>query len=87
MNKEPDEEAYGSGRAGEKPRSPSPSRLLDGKSGGCGLKGVELTSGDLRRVPESGLRVERFTLTAAQKSAAGIVVAPAMKAQTEGSGK
>ena len=28
------------------------------KSGGCAWKAVELTSGDLRHVPESGLRVE-----------------------------
>jgi len=28
------------------------------KSGGCALKVVELTSGDLPFVPESGLRVE-----------------------------
>jgi len=48
---------------------------------------VELTSGDLWRVPESGLRVEQSILTATQKSAAGVVVAQAMKAQTEGSGE
>jgi hypothetical protein len=41
----------------------------------------------LSHVPESGLRVERSTLTVRQKSAAGIVVAQAAKAQTEGSGK
>jgi hypothetical protein len=29
-----------------------------GKSGGCALKAVEGTSGDLPFVPESGLRVE-----------------------------
>jgi hypothetical protein len=28
------------------------------KSGGCALKAVELTSGGLSHVPESGLRVE-----------------------------
>ena len=33
-----------------------------GKSGGCALKAVELTSGDLLRVVESRLRVKRFTL-------------------------
>jgi hypothetical protein len=43
------------------------------KFGGCALKAVELTSGDLFHVPESGLRVERSTLTVGQKSAAGIV--------------
>ena len=57
------------------------------KSGGCALKAVELTSGGLPHVPESGLRVERSTLTVRQESAAGIVVASAAKAQTEGSGK
>lgn len=57
------------------------------KSGGCALKAVELTSGGLLHVPESGLRVEQFTLTVRQKSAAGIVAARAAKAQTEGSGQ
>jgi hypothetical protein len=57
------------------------------KFGGCALKAVELTSGGLLDVPESGLRVERSTLTVRQKSAAGIVVAPAAKAQTAGSGE
>ena len=28
-------------------------KLTGGKSGGCALKAVELTSGDLRHVPES----------------------------------
>ena len=37
-------------------------------------KAVELTSGDLPFVPESGLRVERSILTGRQKSAEGIVV-------------
>ena len=46
----------------------------DRKFGGCARKAVELTSGDLRRVPESGLRGSRGPLTAAQKSAEGIVV-------------
>jgi hypothetical protein len=54
-----------------------------GKSSSYAWKAVELTSGGLRHVPtRSGLRVERFTLTMPQKSAAGIVVAKAMKAQT-----
>jgi hypothetical protein len=57
------------------------------KFGGCALKAVGLTSGGLRHVPEPGLRVERSTLTERQKSAAGIVVASAAKAQTEGSGE
>jgi hypothetical protein len=33
------------------------------KSGGCARKAVELTSGDLPLVPESGLGVERSILT------------------------
>jgi hypothetical protein len=45
-------------------------------------KAVELTSGDLSFVRESGLRVERFILTGRQKSAAGVVVWQRMKAQT-----
>ena len=62
------------------------------KSGGCVRKAVELTSGDLPFVPESGLRVERSILTGRQKSAEGVVVAQAAKAQTvpargNGSGK
>jgi hypothetical protein len=43
------------------------------KSGGCVRKAVELTSGDLPFVPESGLRMERSTLTGRQKSAEGKV--------------
>jgi hypothetical protein len=43
------------------------------KSGGCARKAVELTSGDLPFVPESGLRVERSILTGRQKSAEGVV--------------
>jgi hypothetical protein len=58
-----------------------------GKSGGCAWKAIELTSGDLLHVTKSRLRVERFTLTVQQKSAAGVVVVKAMKAQTAGSGK
>ena len=45
------------------------------KSGGCVRKAVELTSGDLPFVSESGLRVERSILTGRQKSAEGVVVA------------
>ncbi len=37
------------------------------------MKAVELTSGDLRWVPELGLRKPRGDLTAAQKSAEGIL--------------
>ena len=58
-----------------------------GKSGGCAWKAIELTSGGLWHVTESCLRVERFTLTVRQKSAAGVVVAKTMKAQTVGSDK
>ena len=43
------------------------------KFGGCVRKAVELTSGDLPLVPESGLRRKRFLLTGRQKSAEGVV--------------
>ena len=43
------------------------------KSGGGALKAVELTSGDLPLVLDSGLRVERSILTGRQKSAEGEV--------------
>ena len=52
------------------------------KSGGCVRKAVELTSGDLPCVPDSGLRGERSTRTGRQKSAAGVLVRQRMKAQT-----
>jgi hypothetical protein len=52
------------------------------KSGGGAPKAVELTSGDLLFVPESGLRLERSILTGRQKSAEGIVGAKALKART-----
>ena len=52
------------------------------KFGGCVRKAVELTSGDLLFVRESGLRVERFILSGRQKSAAGVVVRQRTKAQT-----
>ena len=38
------------------------------KSGGCVRKAVELTSGDLPLVPDTGLRVERSILGAAEVS-------------------
>ena len=57
------------------------------KFGGCALKAVILITGGLLYVLKSGLRVKRFTLIVRQKSAAGIVDAQALKAQTEGSGK
>ena len=50
------------------------------KFGGCALKAVRLIAGDLLHVPESGLRVEQFTLTVQQKSAEGIVVPRGAKA-------
>jgi hypothetical protein len=43
------------------------------KFGGCAAKAVELTSGDLRRVPQSGLIGPQGPMTAPQKSAEGIV--------------
>jgi hypothetical protein len=52
------------------------------RSGGCVRKAVELTSGDLPFVPESGLRGERSILTGRQKSAAGVLVPQRMKAPT-----
>ena len=52
------------------------------KSGGCARKAVELTSGDLPFVPESGLRGKRFHLTGRQKSAEGVVVRGRTKART-----
>jgi hypothetical protein len=65
----------------------TPIKVAGGKFGGCALKAVGLIAGGLSHVPQSELRVERFTLTVRQKSAAGVVVAPATKAQTEGSGE
>jgi len=52
------------------------------RSAGCARKAVELTSGDLPWVPESGLRVEQSILTGRQKSAAGKVGRELPKAQT-----
>ena len=52
------------------------------KSGGCALKAVELTSGDLLLVRNTGLRVERLILTRRQKSAADKVVRQRTKVQT-----
>jgi len=51
-----------------------------GKFGGCALKTASLIAGDLLHVPESGLRVEQFTLTMRQKSAEGTVVPRGTKA-------
>jgi hypothetical protein len=52
------------------------------KFGGCARKAVELTSGDLPFVPDTGLRLEQSILTGRQKSAAGVVVRRRTKAQT-----
>ena len=52
------------------------------RSGGCVRKAVELTSGDLPFVRESGLRRERSILTGRQKSAEGVIVRRRMKART-----
>jgi hypothetical protein len=52
------------------------------KSGGCALKAVELTSGDLPFVSKSRLRIERLVLTGRQKSADGVVGARVPKART-----
>jgi hypothetical protein len=52
------------------------------KPGGCAPKAVELTSGGLPSVPDSGLRVGCSILTGRQKSAEGIVVVELAKART-----
>ena len=52
------------------------------KFGGCVRKAVELTSGDLLFVPESGLRAPKGALISQQKSAEGILVRQRMKART-----
>ena len=52
------------------------------KSGGCARKAVELTSGDLPFVLDSGLRIERSVLTGRQKSAEGVVGTQVLKART-----
>jgi hypothetical protein len=53
-----------------------------GKSDGRVSKAVELIAGDLLHVSNSRLRVKQFILILQQKSAAGVLVAQAMKAQT-----
>jgi hypothetical protein len=52
------------------------------KSGGRVLKAVELTSGDLPFVLDTGLRVKRFVQTGRQKSAEGVVGTEVLKART-----
>ncbi len=41
------------------------------KFGGCALKAVELTSGDLPLVRDTGLRIERLVLTGRQEVSSG----------------
>lgn len=50
--------------------------------GGCVRKAVELTSGDLLIVPESGLRFEQSNQTGQQKSAEGVLGTEVLKART-----
>jgi hypothetical protein len=50
------------------------------RSGGRVRKAVELTSGDLPSVLDSGLRVERSILTGRQKSAEGVLGTQVLKA-------
>ena len=52
---------------------------LSSRSGGCAAKAVELTSGDLRRVSQSGLAGSREPVIAWQKSAEGIVAGVARR--------
>ena len=52
------------------------------KSGGCVRKAVELTSGDLPLVRDTGLRIGQPVLTGRQKSAAGVLGTEVLKAQT-----
>ena len=52
------------------------------KSGGCALKAVELTSGDLLRVVELTTETAVRQSSAQQKSAEGIVITRVMKART-----
>jgi hypothetical protein len=58
-----------------------------GRSGRCVVKAVELTSGGLPGVLESGLNNSQGVLIAVQESAAGIVQRQRWKAQTERSGE
>jgi len=52
------------------------------KFGGCVRKAVELTSGDLSLVRDTGLRIGQPVLTERQKSAAGVLGTEVLKAQT-----
>jgi hypothetical protein len=62
-------------------------KVWGGRSGRCVVKAVELTSGGLPGVLESGLNGPQGTLTTVQESAAGILGRRRLKAQTERSGK
>jgi len=52
------------------------------KSGGCVRKAVELTSGDLPLVRDTGLRIGQPVLTGRQKSAEGVLGTKVPKART-----
>jgi hypothetical protein len=52
------------------------------KFGGCVRKAVELTSGDLPLVRDSGLRIGQLVLIGRQKSADGISGTKVLKART-----
>ena len=52
------------------------------KSGGCVRKAVELTSGDLPLVRDTGLRIGQPVLTGRQKSAEGVLGTEVLKART-----
>ena len=58
-----------------------------GKSGGRAAKAVGLTSGGLRCVSVTGLRSSQGDLTAAQKSAEGIVGGASAEGLNGGSGQ
>jgi len=61
---------------------PIPIKGTGCKFGGCVRKAVELTSGDLPFVPESGLRGERSSRIGREKSAEGVVIRRRMKTRT-----
>jgi hypothetical protein len=52
------------------------------KFGGCVRKAVELTSGDLPLVRNTGLRIGQPVLTGRQKSAEGVLGTEVLKART-----
>ena len=52
------------------------------KFGGCVRKAVELTSGDLPLVRDTGLRIGQPFLTGRQKSAEGVLGTQVLKART-----